>query len=726
MTTESTPLFATVAVRERPKPGIRYVSGNLVCEEHLVKGSYRIRYWSPSAAIKPDAFLTPGAADPELPPLDEPIACAFRLNVDGQDLWDGWEWIGAGSEAGPQPRSQKAVVELVHHQRQIGVKVRTLLDGTPFLVRWIEIANRADHPVTIGAVSPLSGFLFGAHRIGENLPPNAESVFSLGYFPSGDWARECDFRWLPLPDGTHAYGSFGYGPPFFVVRNEVTHELFLGHLAWSGSFKIELFNDHTPWRESAWLYARIGLAGPGPVRVLDSGETVTTPAVHLGHFHAGLDAAIQSNHLHVRRSVLPKLPEGRTRPVEMNSWGYVAEEISEENLFASIDFAADVGVELFTIDAGWFGDLESSWSEMVGDWKVGNRLPRGLEPVFDYARRKGLLCGLWVDIERIGRNSELYRQHSDWVAQRHGEPAANRWQEWGRPGTNLDFTRPEVVGHVEATLSSIIERYQLDVFRLDYNTNLGPSGAQTIRHGFTENSYWRHYQAVYALYERIRRRFPRLMLENCAGGGGRNDLGMLANFHWTQMSDEWGAVRALKILNGFTLALPPEYCLGFVGYLTNENYRYGDLDFRLRALLFGHYCITRLAPSVTELPPTAKERVRHTIDLYKRVVRPMIASCRVHHHTPVLPNDEAGAWTVFEYVSEDQTTAYAGIFRLAGSRERDYLFRPRGLDRSGRYRVTFDNTEEVVEITGLELIREGLPVVVDSPLTSELLWFKRC
>lgn len=104
----------------------------------------------------------------------------------------------------------------------------------------------------------------------------------------------------------------------------------------------------------------------------------------------------------------------------------------------------------------------------------------------------------------------------------------------------------------------------------------------------------------------------------------------------------------------------------------------------------------------------------------------MIASCRVYHHTPFLPNDEVGAWAVFEYVSQDQAAGYAGIFRLAGSREREYRYKPRGLDGSARYRVTFDNTEEVVEISGLELIRDGLPVVLESPLTSELLWFERC
>jgi alpha-galactosidase len=433
---------------------------------------------------------------------------------------------------------------------------------------------------------------------------------------------------------------------------------------------------------------------------------------------------VQALHTHLRRSVLPPLPAGRVRPIEMNSWGHVEHELSEEGLIRAIDQAADLGVELFTIDAGWYADRGTDWWPYVGDWRPGDRLPRGLEPVFDHARRKGLLCGLWFDAERMGDRSELYRDHQHWLVHRHGVPVAPQ-SPLGWSPRALDFTQPEVVAHVEATLCDRIERYRLDVFRLDFNTRIGRADGQTVRHGYTENTAWRNHDAVYAMYERIRRRFPHLLMENCAGGGGRNDLGMLANFHWAQMSDEWGAVRTLKTLNGFTLALPPEYGLSYIGFMSGENYRYGDLDFRLRVQLFGHYCLSSLAPTADELPPAAKARVRHAIDLYKRFVRPMLSTCRVYHHTPVLPNDQAGEWVVFEYVSDDVHRAYAGIFRLAGAREPTYVFRPRGLERDQRYRVTFDNTGTAVLVDGLELAHAGLPVYLDQRLTSELLLLER-
>ena len=147
--------------------------------------------------------------------------------------------------------------------------------------------------------------------------------------------------------------------------------------------------------------------------------------------------------------------------------------------------------------------------------------------------------------------------------------------------------------------------------------------------GFEENSYWRHYEAVYAMYGRLRKRFPHLMMENCAGGGGRNDLGMLQNFNWAQVSDEWGAVRTLKIINGFMLALPPEYALSYVGFMSSENYRYGDTDFRLRGQVFGHLCLGGIAPDLKSFPANYRARVKHDVDLYKTFIRPILPSTLV-------------------------------------------------------------------------------------------------
>jgi alpha-galactosidase len=708
------PGYTDIAILANPRPMVRITSGKLVYEEQLYEGGLRTKFWSPEGLIKPDAFLeAPGRLNGERPSLDEPIADAFGLSVDGQELWDGWQWHGTQEVPCAGKGCREVIEDLSSSIRPIRVKVHTQIDGSPFLRRWLEIASEGSTPTAIGSVFPMSGYLFSAHGLKENLGENAPfSVLRPASFEPG---REGDLRWRNLPDGSYSHGSSKYGMPFAIINNAVTGESFVLHFAWSGNYSFQLFNTHDPARDDAELYFRVGLSGPGPLRLLSPGESVSTPSVYIGHFLSDLDTEVQALHRYERSAILPPLPQGRLRPVEANSWGFVRDEISEESLKAVIDTSAEVGVELFTIDAGWFGDVGSKWLEVVGDWKVGSRLPHGLEPIFDYARKKGLLCGLWVDIERIGLDSELRKKHPDWVIQVHGVSGDR---------TALDFTKPQVVKFAEDTITSLIERYKLDVFRLDYNTDIGRAGAQDNQMGFEENTSWRHYQALYAMYERLRRRFPNLMLENCASGGGRNDLGMLRNFHWAQVSDEWGGVRTLKPLNGFSIVFPPEYGMSYVGFMGPDNYRYGDVDFRFRGQMFGQLCLGGIVPDLLHFPDEYRDRVRHNVMLYKSFIRPILPTALVYHHTPILPNTEPGSWAVIEHAAPDHSKAYAGIFRLAGAKEDTYLFKPRGLDPSKTYKVIFDNTNVSVHMKGIDLVNQGLSIRIGQSLRSELLLFE--
>lgn len=208
---------------------------------------------------------------------------------------------------------------------------------------------------------------------------------------------------------------------------------------------------------------------------------------------------------------------------------------------------------MFTVDAGWYGDKDTNWWRTVGNWRAGNRLPRGLEPVFDYARAKGLLCGLWFDCERAGAESDVAREHPDWFL-----------SYYGHPSDELDLTNPVVQQWLEEALTRVIGQYRLDLFRLDYNTAVY-EGGQTLRDGYWENTRWRYYEFINGLYARLEQRFPGIILENCAGGGGRSDLGMLGRFHYTQVTDWPLLPRAARILNGMSMALPPDSFLFWTG-----------------------------------------------------------------------------------------------------------------------------------------------------------------
>jgi alpha-galactosidase len=129
------------------------------------------------------------------------------------------------------------------------------------------------------------------------------------------------------------------------------------------------------------------------------------------------------------------------------------------------------------------------------------------------------------------------------------------------------------------------------------------------------------------------------------------------------------------------------------------------------------------APTLHELDPVARDRIAHHVRLYKEFMRPILPTARVYHHTPVLPMTELTGWCVLEYASPDAERGYAGLFRLNPVGEDAFDFRPRGLARGRRYRVTFENERETAEMSGLELTR-GIPIRLERALTSQLLLFE--
>ena len=643
---------------------------------------------------------------------------AFQIEVDGQLLVDRWEWIDARELDAGRPGCRESVIVLRHAQRPITVELHTRLDDTPFVMRWLVITNTGQQHSALSRVFPWAGQVWDAVGGSWNSATLPAAPFSIGRFTDTTAGTEGSFAWASLPDGTFGFessnGRSGWGMPMCFLRNEVTGEVCLLQLAWSGNWQIEAFSDHEPARwplRDARLYARAGPAGPAPVRVLAPGERAQTPAVHVGFLFGDLDQCVQVLHTHVRRSVVLAQPSGREHRVEVNHTGYTRNlQITEAQLEAEIDVAADVGVELFMLDAGWFGQASDRWFEAVGDWhQESSLLPGGVAGAFARARERGMLCGLWVEAERIGPASRLLAEHADWQMQRRGAMIPN-----------LDLSRPEVADYLERVIVELVERYALDCFRLDYNISVG-DGGEAQRGGYTENVLWRYYDALYAIFDRVHARFPDLLLENCSSGGGRTDLGIMSRFHWTQVTDLWAPGPTLKIVNGMTLSLPPELCETLLGAISDGV---SDIDFMLRIGLFGHYCASGIFPGLGERHAAARERWRHAIQLYKQFVRPILPTSRLFHHTPIQRQYEAGEWVVLECADRDGARAFAGVFRLAGAAGDTYHFRPKGLDPSQRYRVTYDLVGRSREVAGGDVADTGVNVVVPGAMMSELLLFE--
>jgi alpha-galactosidase len=435
--------------------------------------------------------------------------------------------------------------------------------------------------------------------------------------------------------------------------------------------------------------------------------------LHLGLLPGGLDDCINAMHTHLRRSVMRPQARGRGGWVESGIGPEL--EITAERVQAQMERAAAVGAEVFFIDASWYTPPGGNWYTTVGDWQVDRqRFPEGVAPFREQARRLGLLFGLWMDAERLGAESQMARAHPDWLA--------TAYDGRQRLGDMLDLTKPEVAQWMEDQIARVISEHALDMFRLDMNVGrIGPAAA-TRRDGYLENSYWRYYEALYAIYDRLRERFPEVIFEHCASGGGRSDIAMVSRFAHTWVTDWPVAPRAFRITNGMTMALPPEYVDRLWG--GQNSHTTADLDFQTRLLLFARPTLGIFHPDEAALNPLLMERLRRLVDLYKNFVRPFAADSRIYHHTPTFTGLEPQGWGVLELAAADGSRAIAGLFQLASPQVEEYVLRPRGLDVSRRYRVTFDNHQQSVLLDGAALAQSGLTVRLEGALTSELLLFE--
>ena len=722
--------------RAGQEPGACYSSGYTVFDEALQNGRLVCRYWNVNAQIWPEMHLHRDCCKPDQP------ADTFRLAINGHDLSGGFTWEGSDiirrdpgyrrplDDEGSTPGIH-GVVRLAHGETGIEVNVHTVLNGGPFIIRWIEITNRSDQAVAVSTVSPFAGTLWH-HRYEEHLPTGDSTPFEVAYCRRFEWGQEGDFWFSPLQHGKLLVdggrkGRSGWGRPSFWARNLCNGQTFVCELAWGGNYEFELdcrlvpgvaSNNSKPDHQYAELYFRMGLSGYDEAfRVLDPRETVITPAVHMGLFHADPDTIVQATHAHVRHVVIAPPIVGREVEIEANHRGYLCDRENVPQMIEDADVAAALGVEMYVVDAGWFGNPPNRWSNNVGDWHEGEWMRKGggLKAVADHAHRRGMKFGLWVEIEAAGSNSTLRKEHPQWLLARDGQPIAG--------GRALDLTRSEVVDFLEHEISRLIQTYQLDMFRIDHNRCIQPAGNR-IYQGFTEDLTWRYYDAFYGMFDRLRNKFPKVVFQNCASGGGRLDWGTLAHFHNTELSDWMRLPRGVKILNGITMSLPPEILLRTFGTEVPEHTLDGDIDTQLR------HCFCRpifrgIAPSQDQLTPRLRERITHYLAIFREHIRPVMLDGLVFHHTPWLPVLETTPWCVLEYASQDKKRGVAALFRTSSTPPTEYVFRPRGLQLAARYEVCIDSQDQVFRAEGSELFITGIPIRLESALKSELLIFTR-
>lgn len=695
-------------------PTFCYRSGNTVYEEMLYSGTLLSNGWN--GAGYPLDVLACMPTRPDHKRYQEPFA--FNIEFDGQSLDFCLDFVDFYTEKSDE--NMKATLVLKSRIKPVTIKVITVLDGTQMLTRYYEIENNSSAPMCLSRLTLLGGALEETETERFTLSRDVEKFYSVGYFADDRWGNEGKFTWTDLrPEVTSIDTRFGrnrFRHPIVMLRNNLTGKIWFAQLGWSGGCRFTFDYDAKPENGDTYLTFKAEIMSHNPMYVIAPEEKFVTPELHIGMVQGDFDTAVYEMHSHIRKTVL-NLPEADPSALLVGAGMGAEHDMSVETSKTYIDRFCEMGGEVFIVDAGWEcpPDRQTEWSDFTGT-NVANpeRYPNGITELADYCHQKGMKFGLWSDIESLGRLCRNYTEHPEWRAPNvYGEPS-NRL---------IDLTNPQAAEYMETTLARLIEDYKLDLLRIDYNTdykeyfNIRDTGM-----GIPECLTMRHFKAVYGIYKRLKKRFPNVVFENCAGGGGRTDLGMMKSFNHTWVSDNQCAPQSVMITNGMTVALPPERVDRLFAGM--NSHKFGSIDLQMRNTMLTHMSINVISPVTAPMNEVQLDFVKHSVQLYKDFIRPFLYKAKTFHHTPDVAETFTEGFSALEVASPDGERGALAAFNLGGANETVRKIRLKGADASKQYEVTLDNNNEKFVISGRELKYEGINIYIPASLSSELVLYK--
>jgi alpha-galactosidase len=612
-----------------------------------------------------------------------------------------------------------------------GDSISGLLTGTRVHAEWrarriaeqdvweftLRLRNDGDVPVAITRMDPLR-----LHVEGEWRTLGYRSAWGDEFRPVTGWTSH------DLVLESRAGRSSNGHDPYLGLEREGAAIAVLP--AWSGNWHIHaLAEGHVTAGISPWRF-RVDLA---------PGEELEAPSVVVA-VAGDLDEAAVAVQRAVAGDWLPRTPWTDQLPLEWNHWWpYEDVEVTEQIIAENAALAADLGFDVATVDAGWFGaaDAGSDWQEQRGDWGSVNsaRFPSGLEALGDSIRDAGLAAGMWIEAEAVGRSSKLRAERPELLALSDGTRPDPSYRFMT---VSVDADDPTFLGyvclgseagrdHVLTSVSRLIERTGSRWIKLDFNID-PDAGCRRTDHGHGEgDGLYRHYLGLYNVLDELRARHPEIVLESCASGGLRIDLGLARHVHAFFLSDPDYTEHHLQVLWGVRRVLPP---VGILHWSWSQwrgehpasqrdwaNLPVAEFDRMLRAAMVHRFGASLRLP---ELRPDLLERLRVHLALYRDVLTPVIRDgvLRPLTESPARGGRGERAPAIQLTGSSDRHVVLA--VTLDGGVRRAVVH-PVALDPAARYRVTDLATGAATEATGAELLADGIPLAGDPAVCSWLV-----
>lgn len=536
-------------------------------------------------------------------------------------------------------------LELVLEDTSINTRIvllYTIYEAFPVIARSVRFECDSDEKITL--LSAMSACV--------DLPDKDYEMIDL----AGVWARERHVRRHKLDYGIQSIysmrgcSSYQFNPFLALARenaDEFQGQVYGFSLVYSGNFLAQTEVDN-------YDTARVlmGIHPNGFKWTLEKGESFQTPEMVMVYSEAGLNGMSQTFHKLYRTRLARGTWRDKVRPILINSWEAFYFDFDAPKLLGLADAAADLGMELFVLDDGWFGKRDDSTSSL-GDWYPNEEKLKGtLKELAEKINAKGLKFGLWIEPEMTNKDSDLYRAHPDWLLAEQGKRICH-----SRTQYVLDFSKKEVREYIGDMLENLLAEVPVSYIKWDMNRTFSEVFSNGNDREYQGKVCHKYVLGVYELYERLTSRFPHVLFESCASGGARFDPGMLyyAPQGWT--SDDTDAIERLKIQYGTSMVYPVS-CMGsHVSASPNhQTNRVTPIETRADVAYFGTFGYEL---DLLKLDEEDKVEIRRQIAFMKEK-RDLIQKGTFYRLKSPFEGNET-AWMI---VSEDQKKALVGYYRV--------------------------------------------------------------
>ncbi|MGM0924019.1 MAG: alpha-galactosidase [Bacillota bacterium] len=519
---------------------------------------------------------------------------------------------------------------------------------------------------------------------------------------TGAWAREAHVEVQKLSKGIQSiYSARGASShahnPFLALKRpdatEHTGEVFGFSLVYSGNFLGQVEVD-------TYDVTRV-LMGINPFNFrwkLESGETFQSPECVMVYSDQGLNGMSQTFHSLYRSRLARGYWRDKVLPILINNWEATYFNFNEEKLVTIAETARDLGIELFVLDDGWFGERNDDTSSL-GDWFENNeKLPNGIKGLSEKIEALGMKFGLWFEPEMVCKDTLLFKEHPDWIL-----ATPDRLASHGRNQFILDFSRKEVVDHIFTLMDNIISTSKISYIKWDMNRYMTETYSRNLMPDRQGETAHRYILGVYSLYQRLIGKYPQILFESCASGGARFDPGMLYYAPQAWASDNTDAAERLKIQYGTSMVYPLSSIGSHISAVPNHQVgRMTPIETRANVAYFGTFGYEL---DITKLSDEEKAKIKQQTSFFKEK-RNLIRNGEFYRLLNPFESNEV-SWMV---VSEDKTEAIVAYYKvLAKPNDKYYRIKLTGLDSDKLYSIEGQETTHY----GDELMNAGIVLAED-------------